>query len=291
MKKALFVFVLVISGFVSAQNKLPDFLVGTWLSEDQTTYEHWDKLSATSMKGYAYEVRNGEIEVKEYLDLVQRKEGAFYIPSVIGQNLGKPVEFKLTSSDSTFVFENKTHDFPKKVCYKKLSDTEIFVQVLGDKNSGFSFKMKKVKPTVTAGKQVKQENTTANPKYDKALAEKLKGDDYGMKTYVFVALKNGANTTVDEKYIDSCFAGHMANIQRLVNEGKLIVAGPFGKNDLTYRGLFIFNVATKEEAEALLKTDPAVSSKLLGYDLIVWYGSAALPEYLDASDKIWRKKF
>jgi uncharacterized protein YciI len=288
MKKGLLVLLLVISGFVSAQSKLPEFLVGTWLSEDQTTYEHWDKLSAASMKGYAYEVRNGEIEVKEYLDLVQRKDGTFYIPSVIGQNLGKPVEFKLASSDSSFVFENKSHDFPKKICYKKLSDTEIFVQVLGEKNSGFSFKMKKVKSTAAPEKE---ENTTANPKYDKALAEKLKGDDYGMKSYVFVALKNGTNKSTDEKYIDSCFTGHMANIGRLVDEGKLIVAGPFGKNDLTYRGLFIFNVATKEEAEALLKTDPAVSSKLLGYDLIVWYGSAALPEYLDASDKIWRKKF
>ena len=288
MKKGLLLLILVISGSLSAQSKLPEFLVGTWLSEDQTTYEHWDKLSATSMKGYAYEVRNGEIEVKEYLDLVQRKDGTFYIPSVIGQNPGKPVEFKLTSSDSAFIFENKSHDFPKKICYKKLSDTEIFVQILGEKNSGFSFKMKKIKSTVVAAKP---ENTTANPNYDKTLAEKLKGDDYGMKTYVFVALKTGTNKTTDEKYIDSCFTGHMGNIMRLVDEGKLVVAGPFGKNDLAYRGLFIFNVATKEEAEALLKTDPAVSSKLLAYDLIPWYGSAALPEYLEVSDKIWRKRF
>ncbi len=288
MKTGLFLLLLVLARSISAQNKLPEFLVGTWLAEDQTTYEHWDKLSAASMKGYAYEVRNGEIEVKEYLDLVQRKDGIFYIPSVIGQNLGKPVEFKLTSSDSTLVFENKAHDFPKKVCYKKLSETEVFVQVLGDKNSGFSFKMTKIKSTVAA---VKQENPTANPNYDKALAEKLKGDDYGMKSYVFVALKTGTNKTTDEKYIDSCFTGHMGNIMRLVKERKLIVAGPFGKNELTYRGLFILNVATKEEAEVLLKTDPAISSGLLSYDLMPWYGSAALPEYLEASDKIWRKKF
>ena len=288
MKKLLFVLALVVSSSVSAQNKMPEFLVGTWLSEDQSTCEHWDKLSATSMKGYAYEVKNGETEVKEYLDLVQRKDGTFYIPAVIGQNKGNPVEFKLTSSDTAFVFENKAHDFPKKISYKKLSSTEIFVQVLGEKNSGFSFKMKKVKSTVSA---VKEANTTDNPNYDKALAEKLKGNDYGMKSYIFVTLKTGMNASADEKYVDSCFTGHMANIKRLVDEGKLIVAGPFGKNDLTYRGLFILNVATLEDAEAILKTDPAVSAKLLSYELIPWYGSAALPEYLEASDKIWRKKF
>ncbi len=162
----------------------------------------------------------------------------------------------------------------KKVSYKKLSSTEVFVQVLGGNNSGFSFKMTKVKSTVSV---VKEANTTDNPNYDKALAERLKGNDYGMKSYVFVALKTGMNASADEKYIDSCFAGHMANIGRLVDEGKLIVAGPFGKNDLAYRGLFILYVATIEEAEAILKTDPAVSSKLLSYELMPWYGSAALP--------------
>ncbi|TSJ45729.1 YciI family protein [Fluviicola chungangensis] len=288
MKKLLFVLGLGISGSVFTQNKFPDFLVGTWFSEDQSTYEHWDKLSPSSMKGYSYVVKNGEIKVNEYLDLIERKDGTFYIPTVIGQNNGKPVEFKLTSSDSAFVFENKTHDFPKKICYKMLSATEVFVQVLGDKNTGFSFKMTKKEPLAET---INEKNATDNPKYDKVLAEKLQGDDYGMKSYVFVALKTGTNTTTDKKYIDSCFTGHMGNIGRLVDEGKLIVAGPFGKNDLTYRGLFIFNVKTKEEAEALLKTDPAVNSGLLAYDLIPWYGSAALSEYLDASDKIWRKKF
>ncbi len=288
MKKLLFLLILVASGSIFAQNKLPEFLVGTWLSEDQSTYEHWDKLSSTSMKGYSYQIKNGEIKVNEYLDLVQRKDGTFYIPSVIGQNNGNPVEFKLISSDSSFIFENKAHDFPKKICYKKLSSTEIFVEVLGDKNKGFSYKMKKREPLA----EVRNEkSTTDNPNYDKDLAEKLKGDDYGMKSYMFVVLKTGTNTTTDKKYIDSCFTGHMGNIGRLVEEGKLIVAGPFGKNSLTYRGLFILNVSTKEEAEALLKTDPAVNSGLLAYELISWYGSAALPEYLEASDKIWRKKF
>ena len=75
---------------------------------------------------------------------------------------------------------------------------------------------------------------TVNPDYDSTLAQKLGADDYGMKSYVFVILKTGTNATTDQTFIDSCFAGHMANIGRLVNEGKLIVAGPIGKNDNAY---------------------------------------------------------
>ena len=131
---------------------------------------------------------------------------------------------------------------------------------------------------------------TVNPDYDSTLAKKVGADDYGMKSYVFVILKTGSNTTTDKAFIDSCFAGHMANIGRLVNEGKLIVAGPLGKNDNTYRGIFILNVTTIEEARELVQTDPAINSKLLDVDLYKWYGSAALPEYLEAALKVVKYK-
>ncbi len=129
---------------------------------------------------------------------------------------------------------------------------------------------------------------TSNPVYDSILAKKLGADDYGMKSYVFVILKTGSNTTVEKAVKDSLFAGHMENIGRLVKLNKLLVAGPFGKNDKTYRGLFILNVTTLEEAAELLQSDPAIREKLLEPELYKWYGSAALPEYLDAADKIWR---
>lgn len=135
------------------------------------------------------------------------------------------------------------------------------------------------------------DTTNANPNYDKALAEKLGGDNYGMKSYFFVILKTGPNTTKDKATINESLRGHLNNINKLVLEGKLIVAGPFGKNDKSYRGLFILNnLKSKEEAKAILQTDPAIKSGLLDYDIFDWYGSAALPEYLPFSDKIWKAK-
>lgn len=129
-----------------------------------------------------------------------------------------------------------------------------------------------------------------NPNYDAALANKLGADDYGMKNYVLVILKTGSNLTTDKAFIDSCFAGHMTNIHRLVEINKLIVAGPLKKNKNTYRGIFILNTDSVEEAEVLLQTDPAIKEKLLETELYKWYGSAALPEYLNESDKVWKTK-
>jgi uncharacterized protein YciI len=129
-----------------------------------------------------------------------------------------------------------------------------------------------------------------NPEYDKALADSLGGDDYGMKPYVLVILKTGTNKTDNKATIDSLFRGHMANIERLAAEGKLAVAGPLMKNDKAYRGIFIFNVKTIAEAQALLITDPAIKQKIFDAELYQWYGSAALPEYLKAHEKIEKKK-
>lgn len=131
---------------------------------------------------------------------------------------------------------------------------------------------------------------TTNPNYDEALAKKLGSDDFGMKNYVFVILKTGENKTSDKEELNKLFRGHMENIQRLVDEKKLIVAGPFGENDKNWRGLFILDVKTVEEAAALVQTDPAIKAGIFAVDLVPWYGSAALSEYLPASDKIWKEQ-
>lgn len=146
--------------------------------------------------------------------------------------------------------------------------------------------------TLTFG-QVKPEKDTSNsnPNYDKVLAEKLGGDEYGMKRYFFVILKTGTNKTEDKNLISESFKGHMNNIKRLVKENKLIVAGPFEKNDKNYRGLFVLNnIKTMEEAKDFLQTDPAIKSGLLDYEIFTWYGSAALPTYLPFSEKIRKSK-
>ncbi|MDQ1167039.1 YciI family protein [Flavobacterium sp. SORGH_AS_0622] len=127
-------------------------------------------------------------------------------------------------------------------------------------------------------------------KYDENLAKSLHADEYGMKKYVFCLLKSGTNTTASKEETKKLFEGHMANINKLAKEGKLVVAGPFMKNDRNYRGIYIFNVETIEEAKALVATDPAIKANLLEAELTPWYATAALLETLKIHEKIAKTK-
>lgn len=282
MKYLLVILTSIISHLAFGQAEVPDFLQGTWKMENKEIYEHWDKLNDKILKGFSYKLNDGQMKVSEYLEIKKHDNHIVYTASVINQNQGKAIDFKLTKTDSTFTFENPNHDFPKKIVYQKLSDTEILVQVSDGNKKGFSYKIMK---------QNSKDSTTSNPNYDKTLAEKLGGDDYGMKSYFFVILKTGTNTTTDKELVNESFRGHLDNIHQLVKENKLIVVGPLGKNEHNYRGVFILNdIKSEEEAKALLQTDPAIKNGLLDYEIFTWYGSAALPEYLPVSDKIWKIK-
>jgi uncharacterized protein YciI len=130
-----------------------------------------------------------------------------------------------------------------------------------------------------------------NPNYDAELAQKLGADDYGMRSYVLVILKTGTNNSSDASTRAKAFEGHMKNMSTMVEKDQLVVAGPLETNENNYRGIFILKAKTLEEARDILKTDPAIDQKYLEPELYMWYGSAALPEYLPVSDKIWKIGF
>ena len=127
-----------------------------------------------------------------------------------------------------------------------------------------------------------------NPQYDAQLAQKLGADEYGMKTYVMAFLKAGPNRLTDSAARAQLQMAHLKNITRLVDEGKLIIAGPF-MDDQPIRGIFIFNVSTIEEAKKLTETDPAIKAGSLIMELHPWYGSAALMETVAIHKKIQKK--
>ena len=141
-----------------------------------------------------------------------------------------------------------------------------------------------------SGAMVQIADVQKKPVYDAELAKKLGADDMGMKSYIFVILKTGPNKITNKDTLNTLFAGHFANINKLANEGKLVVAGPMGKNDKSYRGIFILNVKTFEEANVLLDNDPTIKQKIFDVELYEWYGSAALPVYLETHSKIEKRQ-
>jgi uncharacterized protein len=125
-----------------------------------------------------------------------------------------------------------------------------------------------------------------NRDYDPELARKLGADERGMKNYIFVVLKTGTANITDKTTRDSLFRGHMNNIAKMAEMGKLIVAGPFGNNEDGMRGIFILDVISIDEAKELLQSDPTIREKIFEPLFYQWYGSAALPEYLKVHRKI-----
>lgn len=115
------------------------------------------------------------------------------------------------------------------------------------------------------------------PAYDSTLARRLGADKIGMKIYVMAFLKKGPNRGQDSVEAARLQAAHMANIQRMADEGSLVLAGPFMDNG-ELRGIYVFNVSSVEAARALTETDPAVKAGRLAMELHPWYGSAALME-------------
>ena len=70
----------------------------------------------------------------------------------------------------------------------------------------------------------------------------------------------------------------MANIRALWQARKLVIAGPLG-DDGDLRGIFVFDVATLDEAKALVASDPAVKAGRLVAEIHPWWVERrALPE-------------
>lgn len=133
-----------------------------------------------------------------------------------------------------------------------------------------------------------EQTVVATETYDSILAKRLGADEYGMKQYVLALLKSGPNRNQDKEASQKLMMAHLQNIERLANKGKLVVAGPFMESgDL--RGLYIFNVTTKEEAEALVNTDPAIQAGSLVMELYPWYSSAALVDVNNIHKKLTKK--
>jgi len=115
-------------------------------------------------------------------------------------------------------------------------------------------------------------------------------DAPNMGEVFFVLLKKGPAWTAERTDATAAIqAGHMANIKRLWDEKKMIIAGPSGDETGDLRGIFVFQAATRAEAEALAATDPAIKAGRLVPEVHSWWvEKRALPEagaYCRAADR------
>jgi uncharacterized protein len=113
-----------------------------------------------------------------------------------------------------------------------------------------------------ASKKVQQKATQTTPNSGAM-------DMSQMKTYYMAFLKRGPYQPTDTAEVNGIQRAHMAHIRKMAADGKLVMAGPFLDNG-ELRGIFIFDVATLEEARALTEADPAVKAGKLILELHPW---------------------
>ena len=129
--------------------------------------------------------------------------------------------------------------------------------------------------------------TPVNPKFDAELAKKLGADERGMRQYIMCFLKTGPLKVDDAKRAE-LMKGHFAMINRAAELGKLVVAGPFVDGG-EFRGIYVFDLKTVEEAKALTESDPSIKEGYFKVEFVKWYGSDALMQVNETHGKKKKK--
>lgn len=230
--------------------------------------EVWTTVAGGGMFGIARTIQGDRTPSFEFMQVRETGDSLVFIAQPGG---GAPVRFPAVEIGETHaVFENPDHDFPRRVIYRLNAPGELSARIEGaadDAARAVDFRFQRTP-------------CDARPGYDPHFAAEVGADDYGMRRYVIAFLKAGPNRDRPRDEAAALMRAHLDNITRLANEGSLVVAGPFiGGGPL--RGIYIFDVATVEEARALTETDPAIQAGSLEMELHPWYGSAALRLLLD----------
>lgn len=110
------------------------WLEGTWTRTNakpgRSGTERWIKGNGKELVGWGVSMKGTDTSFVEKLKIVAQS-GAIYYVSDVPEN-PKPVNFRITSIDETgFVCENQTHDFPKKISYRR-DGNKVTAVISGD---------------------------------------------------------------------------------------------------------------------------------------------------------------
>lgn len=96
---------------------LPGWMSGTWRTESPKVIseEIWSAANGTLMTGTHRDIRPGKKTWFEFQRIEQRGDALVYVAQPGGQ---PPTEFPATKVEaSKIIFENPSHDFPKRILY------------------------------------------------------------------------------------------------------------------------------------------------------------------------------
>ncbi|WP_417610425.1 DUF6265 family protein [Owenweeksia hongkongensis] len=142
----MFYLSLLLSIYITAQpqpdNSNFDWLVGTWAeinnTENEQTFEVWEKLGKDTYQGMGYSLKDGDTTFVEELSIANIYGVMHYTADVPGNE--EPVSFEIVkSTKSGFICGNPQNDFPKKIEYQYEGDVLTATISGGGKSKTFNF--------------------------------------------------------------------------------------------------------------------------------------------------------
>lgn len=131
--------------------KKASWLVGKWQNQTDSTQlvETWDFENDSTLIGTSYFIQNKKDTLhNESMALYEDKKLLIYSATIIGENNNEPVDFQKTiENENELIFENPKHDYPQKIGYRKINDTDLQISVSGkvkSKNEKSIYKLKKI---------------------------------------------------------------------------------------------------------------------------------------------------
>ena len=94
--------------------------------------------------------------------------------------------------------------------------------------------------------------------------------------YVVFLRPNPARLPMHVEIRRAIMAAHMANIQKVADEGVLVAAGPMEDKEETIDGFFVLKAPSREEARRIAAEDPTVAGNRNTIDVHPWLGPAGI---------------
>lgn len=114
-----------------------DWLLGTWTNEstDEFSQETWSKENDSTFTAFSFTQVAGETVFAETMALEQKGQSLLLTVATANEENPSPVTFTLISSEENqFIFENKNHDFPKRITYTNPTKDSLHAYIEGTEN-------------------------------------------------------------------------------------------------------------------------------------------------------------
>ena len=110
---------------------LPAWIAGCWSGtrDSERFHERWTLVDDSTLLGVSHTVKGGKMTAFEFLRVIAKGGKAVYVAQPGGV---PPTEFVASSTTAErIVFENPTHDFPKRVIYQRSGADRLTASIDG----------------------------------------------------------------------------------------------------------------------------------------------------------------